>query len=488
MERPTADDDDNDNGDIVHFATRYDQHWLQCHPPHMPHMTILGIYEDEGIPNMTVHVTHYNHRRTAPSPKKEEEGLLEPCDCQGPHAEWTRSHCPHGTSNESSKKELQYRTIRWIHLETLSSDEVLVSTLEETWHFMTSLLGPHHHHVQNPWVVNNNQDKGEIPDMVILQLPRSVKVLCNFRVSDACPSWFFHGYAYIDKDVGTSTGESPDLLYIYKRLKPRANLFRHHPEDGTLAPGGCLWERLPVQDENEDHKNEEDQKVQAVLGHPTNYRTISPPYLNLEQEYGTTIAQGLFSEEAIDIFRNEALAIPQWTPWPETHHYSVGPNGETTWTVFPLCYCFPAHDVSKRTWVEQTRHACPKTCQRLESVLGNTLRTALFSQLNPETTLEAHTGWADLANAVLRLHIPLVVPPSPGLCGTWVDGCVEHHQVGRPILFDDSKIHRAFNYSSQGRIVLIVDLARPTSLPSGYATGGHSDELDAFIAQMNVPK
>ena len=91
-----------------------------------------------------------------------------------------------------------------------------------------------------------------------------------------------------------------------------------------------------------------------------------------------------------------------------------------------------------------------------------------------------------MANHVLRLHIPLVVPEG-GLCGTWVDGCVETHAVGRPLLFDDSKIHRAFNYSDQSRVVLIVDVARnPSAMPIGTATGGHSDELDRFIQQMNM--
>ena len=109
-----------------------------------------------------------------------------------------------------------------------------------------------------------------------------------------------------------------------------------------------------------------------------------------------------------------------------------------------------------------------------------------------------------LANHVLRLHIPLVVPNNininddndgdgngicgDGLCGTWVDGCVETHAMGRPLLFDDSKIHRAFNYSDGNRIVLIVDLARPERLPLGTAKSGHTEELDAFIQQMNIPK
>jgi hypothetical protein len=90
---------------------------------------------------------------------------------------------------------------------------------------------------------------------------------------------------------------------------------------------------------------------------------------------------------------------------------------------------------------------------------------------------------SDLANYVYRVHLPLQVPPG-GLCGTWVDGCVETHEVGRLQAFDDSKTHRAFNYSSYDRVVLILDVARPTDLPLGTAEGGHSDELDEFIEQM----
>jgi hypothetical protein len=337
-----------------------------------------------------------------------------------------------------------------------------------------------------------------MPDMVLLQLSHSIKVLRDFRVNDACPSWFFHGYVHLTPTTTTTTTTttsrtSPDVLYIYKRLKPRIHFFHRHPDHGTLPlPDGCLWERVPVSsssppvmptvkrddgnddgndDQEEPHHHRPDESTTTTTPTPTKdtYRIVNPPYLNLEQEYGSTIAHRLFSKETLEIFQREALAIPQWTPWPETQHYSVGPKGETTWTVFPLCYCFPAHDVSQRTWVSHTRSYCPQTCHLLESILGETLRTALFSQLLPETTLEAHTGWADLANAVLRLHIPLIVPSTndddddddeqdpqqpqqkknnDGLCGTWVDGCVETHQVGRPILFDDSKIHRAFNYSS----------------------------------------
>jgi hypothetical protein len=65
------------------------------------------------------------------------------------------------------------------------------------------------------------------------------------------------------------------------------------------------------------------------------------------------------------------------------------------------------------------------------------------------------------------------------------------HVVGDIIVFDDSKIHKAFNVPidpSDGepplidRIVLIVDIVRPADLPLGGATGKHTQELDQLIS------
>lgn len=98
--------------------------------------------------------------------------------------------------------------------------------------------------------------------------------------------------------------------------------------------------------------------------------------------------------------------------------------------------------------------------------------------------LGAHTGWEDLANHVLRIHIPLIVPPGE-YCGTWVEGEVQTHKEGEIIVFDDSKVHRAFNHSNKERLVLIIDLERPKELPEGTAVGGHTEELDAFINRFN---
>lgn len=183
--------------------------------------------------------------------------------------------------------------------------------------------------------------------------------------------------------------------------------------------------------------------------------------------------------EHVGAIREEALAVSaQWTPWPEYHFRDGGV--ENDWRVVPFLHTFPATDPSKTRWIQSTCARCPATVRALRQ-LGPVLRTALFSKLGPDTRLSAHTGWEDLANFVLRVHLTLAAPP--GVCGTWVEGEVRLHRVGDFIVFDDSKVHKAFNlHQSESRIVLIMDLVRPEHLPVGVAVGGHTEELDEFIS------
>jgi hypothetical protein len=274
----------------------------------------------------------------------------------------------------------------------------------------------------------------------------------------------------------------PATLLVYRKLPPRASFLVEHPQVSAnpSLPDGCLWESYFRQDDDE----EDDAAVNdGTIQMKEFWRQVAPPYVNCAQDYPKLIEALM---EQLPIIREEALSIPQWTAWPEKNHYSSNPNNPDapTWTVFPLCHCFPANLVENRKWIDATCNFVPSTAEILKTILGDTLRTALFSRLDPETTLEAHTGWEDLANHVYRLHLPLLVPPG-GLCGAWVDGAVETHEEGRALCFDDSKVHRAFNYSQQERIVLILDLARPAGLPLGTASGGHTEELDNFINSVN---
>lgn len=316
--------------------------------------------------------------------------------------------------------------------------------------------------------------------------------LLDFRVGDAAPSYYLYSTLQFDtKDsffealhqntifevnVSDRSSSAAVSLFVYRQLPPRDMLTSPSVGEGSKYPG-CLIETFLDQPEDSDD-GDLHLPVESIL----RQRMVSPPYLNHNEEFPRLLDPLV---QRIDDIRREAKLIPQWTAWPERNHYSSGgENTGASWTVFPLCYTFPANDVTQRKFIDKTCAFVPATTALLRGI-GPSLRTALFSRLDPNTKLGTHTGWADLANHVIRVHIPLIVPRGD-VCGTWVDGCVETQDVGSIICFDDSKVHRAFNYSqTEERVVLIVDLERPSYLPRGTAKGGHTDELDAFIQELS---
>jgi aspartyl/asparaginyl beta-hydroxylase (cupin superfamily) len=182
-------------------------------------------------------------------------------------------------------------------------------------------------------------------------------------------------------------------------------------------------------------------------------------------------------KENIGIICEELETVPKWTQWPEDL-FDLRYTTNTEWTVFPFLHTFPCYDESKMTWIASTCSHCPRTAALLRQVPN--IRTALFSKLGPNTSLSSHTGWADLANGVLRCHICLKIP-SGEQCGLNVCREICMHKEGEVIVFDDSKLHKAFNLSDEPRYILIVDILRPEGIPKGIAKGGHTMQLDNFI-------
>eukprot|EP00978_Attheya_sp_CCMP212_P006697 scaffold15531_cov40-Attheya_sp.AAC.1 len=188
---------------------------------------------------------------------------------------------------------------------------------------------------------------------------------------------------------------------------------------------GCLWEEYLVledgQEENEDPFADEPEMP---------VRMVAPPYLDPLVEFPSL--NKFVSPEHLAILQEEVKRIPQWTTWPEKQHYSSSDNGKSaSWAVFPLRHTFPANDASQFKLISKTCSLVPETMELLKECFmtgdddddddddgnnGMVSRTALFSRLDPETTLGTHTGWADLSNHVVRIHIPLVGPADASLC------------------------------------------------------------------------
>lgn len=468
--------------DIV-ICLRADCHLLECRRPLVAVRSTLGFTEELLDDSNTIELIHplisvtcFQGPNSSPISPKCKIWYPDP-----PHSDWTRVR--YNTMKEPCWRQQQQKML-WMDLQRTTAE---FNCAADCCHFLRSLLGSSHH--ASPWGENSDE---EPYDIVVLVLKQSSDALESFRTTDACPSYFLHSISRLQIPAGdplwwmhssraNQLGQTRcDVsLLVFKRLPPRDAYALTNVEDPSASiPDGCLWESYCRQ-ADDCEEDDDDGKIRMQ-----NYwRLVAPPYINHQQDYPNLMKPLL---EHLQIILDEALAIPSWPAWPEKNHYSsnrLDPD-VPCWTVFPLCHCFPANQVQNKKWIRATCAYAPKTTELLQSLLGDYLRTALFSRLSPETTLEAHTGWEDLANHVYRLHLPLLVPPG-GLCGTWVDGVVETHEVGRPLCFDDSKVHRAFNYSHEDRIVLILDIARPSALPIGTATGGHTDELDHFIQSLS---
>jgi ornithine lipid ester-linked acyl 2-hydroxylase len=101
---------------------------------------------------------------------------------------------------------------------------------------------------------------------------------------------------------------------------------------------------------------------------------------------------------------------------------------------------------------------CPKTSISCLSIPDIT--TVAFSVLEPGTYITPHRG---IYAGVLRCLIPLIVPE--GDCGIRVAQINYKWISGRPVLFDDTIEHEAWNYSESRRVVLFIDYRKPLPEP-----------------------
>ena len=146
-----------------------------------------------------------------------------------------------------------------------------------------------------------------------------------------------------------------------------------------------------------------------------------------------------------------------WTDWPEEALY--GAKGD--WKIFPF-YAFGG-------WAQHQCKKCPVIYDFLKQIKG--LRVALLSKLTPGMKLKSHRGWGNHSNNVIRCHYGLIVPEgayvavSDNETHSYQE---QYHKKFEWMLFDDSKWHYAHNTSLVGeRIVLIIDVDRPSNIPKG---------------------
>jgi aspartyl/asparaginyl beta-hydroxylase (cupin superfamily) len=115
-------------------------------------------------------------------------------------------------------------------------------------------------------------------------------------------------------------------------------------------------------------------------------------------------------------------------------------------------------------WRDGTRQdeacaRCPRTADVLESMpmahQSGYAPTAMFSALDPRTTIPPHTGSTNIRAIV---HLPLLLPDG---CRFRVGNVTRDWRMHEAWVFDDTIEHEAWNDSDELRVILIFDVWNP---------------------------
>jgi aspartyl/asparaginyl beta-hydroxylase (cupin superfamily) len=127
-------------------------------------------------------------------------------------------------------------------------------------------------------------------------------------------------------------------------------------------------------------------------------------------------------------------------------------------------------------WSSKGSKLFPITSSIIEKIPN--VRTAAISKLKANSQIQPHIGWGDLANSILRCHYGIDVPDN---CGCVCDNFVVLHKTAEWLVFDDAKMHSSYNFSDKDRIVIILDMERPSYIPKGTSKVEYKKEILDFI-------
>jgi ornithine lipid ester-linked acyl 2-hydroxylase len=110
----------------------------------------------------------------------------------------------------------------------------------------------------------------------------------------------------------------------------------------------------------------------------------------------------------------------------------------------------------------------PKTYKLLKKIPG--LVSVSFNQLEANSEIKPHFGDT---NAIARSHLGLVIPGKIPEVGFKVRNEERSWDEGKLLFFCDGYEHTAWNYSSQDRYILLLDIVRPEFISKGKLICGN---------------
>ena len=188
----------------------------------------------------------------------------------------------------------------------------------------------------------------------------------------------------------------------------------------------------------------------SALGDPARFDTAELPWAaELERNWRT------IRDEAEEILRDADLVPPLRSLSDDHHKIAI----DDKWRSYFLW----GYGVR----VDPNCSRCPRTAALVEQVPG--MQTALFSILTPGTHIPLHNG---ATKAILTGHLGLRVPQRREHCHITVDGEDYSWTEGEVFVFDDMRMHEAWNDTDEPRVVLMMHVARPQRFPGTVVRNG----------------
>lgn len=158
-------------------------------------------------------------------------------------------------------------------------------------------------------------------------------------------------------------------------------------------------------------------------------------------------------EENYEILLQELLSVineksqKMFEPWVEKNLYQD--SNQNGWDIAPLMIA--------GSKIEDRIIKFPKLFSLINKLNG--IMSVSYSLLKPGTHIVPHKGYDDYSQKVLRYHMGMIVPK--GDIGIRVEKETTKWVEGKSFIFDDYMVHEAWNFTTDNRVVLIIDFLKP---------------------------
>ena len=193
-------------------------------------------------------------------------------------------------------------------------------------------------------------------------------------------------------------------------------------------------EKIQINQQEESEKNITNQKITFIL---------EEQYENEENKYPK-------ENEKLEETQNSRT----FEPWVEKNLYEE--SNELGWDVAPL--------MIGGVKIPERCEKFPILFELVGKISG--VISVSYSLLKPGTHIVPHKGYDDYSEKMFRYHMGMIVPE--GDIGIRVEKEIRKWYNGKSFVFDDFMIHEAWNFTSQNRLVLIIDFLKDENVyPEG---------------------